>query len=166
MKRIVRLTERDLSRIVKRVINETKGEYNIDLSETILNAKENGVSVTDETGKEFSLGGYADSFGKSILKIRPSRFSNEEIITIKIPGLHCERAKMSQKKRNVEIECNGEEISFEAGLLLETNLEWVTIMVDGNVFPGDSYINLDMTGSSIRIESNTNPGVSDWGREW
>ena len=98
MKRIVRLTESDLSRIIRRVINESEmSEEILDLDEI---GKTGGVGLTDGNGTSILLGTpefyeFRDGIGRRfIIKSKPRQFDYDETLTLQIAGLKADSAKI------------------------------------------------------------------------
>jgi len=157
--KVVRLTESDLQRIVRRVLSEgPQADRNIDLKEVL-----NSVTVEDGNGDDILKKTHAIT--TPTLVIQPSRFGNMELIKITIPGLKCEEAFIGLPKSNLKTKCSGNTIKIVAADLKNVrDMSDIMIRIVGNVSPDGNNFRLDMEGSTIKPSSSSSTEVNEYRR--
>ncbi len=154
--KVINLTESDLQKIVKKVLSEgPQADRNIDLEEVL-----NSITVVDGNGDNIlERTTISPTFPE--LVINPSRFGNEEVIKITIPGLKCEEVSIGLDNSEIKTKCSGDTIKIVAGDLLDKSYMKYTIAIVGNVSPDKNIILLHMVGSSIKPK-----GVNEYRRKY
>jgi hypothetical protein len=159
--KVVRLTESDLQRIVKKVLSEgPQADRNVDLGEVL-----NSVTVVDGNGDDILKKTHRISV--PTLVIQPSRFEDMEVIKITIPGLKCEEAYIGLEKSNIKTRCIGDTIKIVAGDLKKVrDMSNIMIRIVGNVSPDGNYIRLDMKDSTIKPSLSGPTEVNEYRRRY
>ena len=137
--KVVNLTESDLRRIVKRVLNEgVTATPNVDLSDDITVTDGNGQNILDTSFRDFIV-------------IKPSRFDENEIMTITIPGLKVESAAVAVEGGGTKpVKFNGDKIMINVSLFGTEELKDEMLYIKGNVDGGKKTITLKMGKSSVK----------------
>ena len=153
MKRIIRLTESDLARIVRRVINEDV------LADDNISSKQLSFAIEDVKNRDLPIQSVSVTERAININLQKSyRFDKNEEIMLKIRNndssipLEIEEAKILNGP-NLEV---GEayDNKTETPVFIKIrdvkNIENFTIVLVGNFFGGDLTVNITSEGSSIR----------------
>jgi len=157
MKKVIRLTESDLVKIVKRVIKEGQSTPNVDLSSL-------KFSLKDERGQELFVNHKMYDSESILLNLRQTMFSPNEYVTLTING-GLVGTSVKMKTDSGEQNLNFTNGSFEKGPLTininmskirkDNNLGDVQIMINGNVDRGTLRLILNLNKSTVKPVSES-----------
>ena len=154
MKKVVRLTESDLIRIVKRVIKEGQSTPNVDLSTL-------RFSVKDDKGLELFINHKMYDSESILLNLKQTMFESDEYVKIIISGgLVATNVIMKTDSGDQKISfVNGTDmltIAFDVSkITTDTKLRNEEILITGNVNGGTLRLILNLTQSTIKPVSES-----------
>jgi len=155
MKKVIRLTESDLVKIVKRVIKEGQSTPNVDLSSL-------KFSVKDQLGQELFINHKMYDSKSILLNLKQTMFDNNEFITLIVyGGLIATSVKIktdSGEKNITNFENNSGTLSISINMssfTADTNLRNEEVLITGNVNGGTLRLILNLTQSTIKAVSES-----------
>ena len=167
MKRIIRLTESDLTRIVKRVISEdAKSIPNVspdELTFSVIDNKGNDLYLSHKKSDEYSSNGYSSGIDIELTK---NMFEYDEEVTIEIEGgFKCTSAKLRNSEMGpTDIMCSSSGsksiVKFLPSMTTggispigASTLGYVVVFLTGNIDYGNLILNLNFNKSTLEPKS-------------